>query len=86
MFYALVFKVDLHDVHEMGHLGEDEHSMSELLQFGEDAINEFEFTGGAEDPVVVADIVVVSEEHVGVVAALAQLHHKVGEGGRGHLS
>ena len=34
---------------------------------------------------MVGDVVVVSEEEVGVVAALSQLHHQVGEGGLADL-
>jgi hypothetical protein len=41
---ASKLKVSLHDVHEMGHLSENEYSMIELLEFGKDAINEFELS------------------------------------------
>ena len=40
MFDALVVKIDLHDVHEVGHLGEDEYSMVELLELGQDPIED----------------------------------------------
>lgn len=36
-------KVSLHDVHEVGHLSEDEYSMIELLEFGKDAVDELKF-------------------------------------------
>jgi hypothetical protein len=79
VFDALVVEVDLHDIHEMGHLREDEHPMAELLEFWKQPIDELELSRGAEDPVVVADVVVVSEEHVGMVAAFSQLHHQISQ-------
>ena len=44
MFDTFVIEVDLHDVHEMGHLGEDEQSVVKLLQFGENSIDELKFS------------------------------------------
>lgn len=39
---ALIVEVDLHDVHEMGHLCENEDSVSELFQLWQNAVNELE--------------------------------------------
>lgn len=83
---ALVVEVDLHNVHEMGHLREDEHPVAELLEFWKQPVDELELSRGAEDPVVVADVVVVSEEHVGMVAAFSQLHHQVSQGRSRYLA
>ena len=44
VFDAFVVEVDLHNVHEVGHLGEYQQSVVELLQFGENSINELEFS------------------------------------------
>jgi len=42
MLDALIVEVDLHDVHEMRHLSEDEHPVAELLQLGQDAVDKLE--------------------------------------------
>jgi hypothetical protein len=46
-------------------------------QFWEDAVEELEFACGPEDVVVCDEVLVVVEEHEGVVAAFAELHHEV---------
>ena len=79
-------EIRLHDVHEMSHLGEDEHAMSESFEFGQDAIDELKFAGRADDPLVVADVIVIFEEEVRVVAAFPQLHHQVGQSGLADLA
>ena len=38
MFDAFVIEIDLHDIHEMGHLSEYQNSMVKLFQFGEYSI------------------------------------------------
>mgnify|MGYP000860924512 FL=1 len=43
MFDAFIFKVDLHDVHEMGHLSKDKDSVVEFFEFWKDSIDELEF-------------------------------------------
>ena len=42
--HACELEIGLHDVHEVGHLREDEQSVGESAQFGEDAIDELELT------------------------------------------
>ena len=54
--------------------------MSEFFEFGEDAVEELEFATGPEDPLMVGYVIVVFKEHVGVVAAFAELHHEVSQG------
>lgn len=78
MFDPFVVEIYLHDVHEMGHLGEDENSMTEFFEFGEDTVNEFELSRRTVDPIMVADVIIVFKEHIWMVATLPQLHHQVG--------
>jgi hypothetical protein len=40
-------QVVLHDGHQLGHLTEEQDAMSRRLELGQDAIQQFEFTGGA---------------------------------------
>jgi hypothetical protein len=54
--------------------------MIELLQFGQDAIKKFELARRPEDPIIEADIFIVLEKHVGVIATFTQLHQQVVEG------
>ena len=83
---SLELEIGLHDVHEMRHLREDEHPVSEPAQLGQDAVDQLEFPRRTNDPLVVADVVVVFEEKIGMVAALAQLHHQVGQSGLADFS
>lgn len=69
MFDTFVFKVDLHDIHKVGHLCEDKDSVVEFFEFWEDAIDELEFARWSEYPVMEAYVIVISEEHIGVIAA-----------------
>lgn len=83
---ALVLEIDLHDVHQMSHLCEDQHSVVELLEFWQNSVDELELSRRAEDPVMVAYVVVVFEEHVRMVTAFSQLHHQVGQSCCGNLA
>jgi len=76
---ASVIEIGLHDIHEMSHLSEDEDPMVEPFEFGEDAVNELEFARGSDDPLMVADVIIVFEKEVGVVTAFPQLHHQIGQ-------
>ncbi len=60
--------------------------MTKSTQFGQDAVDEFKLAGRADDPLVVADVIVILEEEVGVVAAFTQLHHQIGESCLANLS
>jgi|JI6StandDraft_1071083.scaffolds.fasta_scaffold756541_2 hypothetical protein len=83
---TLILKVGLHDVHKMGHLGEDKHPMAESLKLGQNPVDEFKFSRGTDDPLVIADVVIVFEEQVRVVTAFPQLHHQVCQGSFADLS
>jgi len=83
--HSFELEIGLHDVHEMRHLREDEQPVSEPAQLGQDAVDELELSRRTDDPLVVADVVVVFEEEIGVVAALPQLHHQVGQSGLADL-
>lgn len=73
-------KVSLHDVHEVGHLSEDEYSMIELLEFGKDAVDELKFAWRSHYPFMVADIVIIFEEEVRMITTFPELHHQIGQG------
>lgn len=68
-------EIDLHNIHQMSHLGKDEDSMVEFLEFREDSINKFKFSGGPENPIMVANIIETFEEHIRMITTLSQLHH-----------
>lgn len=85
MLHTLVLEIDLHDVHEVSHLGKNEHPVVELLQLGQDAIQKLELPRRPKDPVVEANFIVVLQEHIWVVATLTQLHHQVVQGRIVHL-
>lgn len=40
---AFIIEIGLHDIHEMSHLCENEDSMVESFEFGQNAINKLEF-------------------------------------------
>jgi hypothetical protein len=72
-------EVSLHNIHEMSHLGKDEHSMTKSFQLGQDTVNQFEFARRSNDPLMIADIIVVFEKQIRMVAAFPQLHHEIGQ-------
>lgn len=59
MLHPFIIKVNLHDIHEVGHLSEDQDSVIELFKLWEQSIQELELSRRAEDPVMIANIVVV---------------------------
>jgi hypothetical protein len=68
---SLVLEVSLHDIHQMSHLREDQEAVSKATQFGQDAVDEFKLARRADDPLMVADVIVILEEEIGMVAAFA---------------
>ena len=59
MLDSSILEVDLHDIHEMGHLGENQDPMVEDFEFGEDSVQELELSGGAENPIGETDFIIV---------------------------
>ena len=85
MLDAPVVEINLHNVHEMSHLSEDEDAMVEFLEFGENPVQDLELTRRTPDPVMIADVLVAAQEHVRMVATLPQLHYQIVKGRIVHL-
>ena len=80
MFDTSIVEVDLHDIHDMGHLSEDQDSMIELFEFWQDSVEEFKLSWTSENPIMVGDVIVIFQEKIRMVAAFSKLHHEIGQG------
>ena len=78
MLDTLVIEVNLHNVHQMGHLSKNQDSVIKGLEFGQQPIKHFEFPRTSENPIMIGDVIVVAQKQVRMVAAFTQLHHQVG--------
>lgn len=62
MFDSLVVEINLHDIHQMGHLSEDQHSVVESLEFRQEPVKDLKFSRTSENPVMISDIIIVTQE------------------------
>ena len=77
MFDSTILEINLHNVHEVGHLGEDQDSVVVNFEFGENSIKELKLSGRPENPVCEANLIVVFQEHIRMVTTLSLLHHQI---------
>ena len=87
---TLPVEIVFHDGHELRHLAKEEDAMVEMFQFGQDAIEQFEFArrpvevGSGDEAARDAHVLAIGLfdvlEHEGVIAELPQLHDRVHQG------
>ena len=77
MFYASILEINLHDIHKVGHLSEDQYPMVEDFELGKNPVEELELAGRPENPISKADFIIIFQEHVRMVTAFPLLHHQV---------
>lgn len=80
MFYTSIVEKDLHDVHQLGKLGENEDLVPSLDQLRKDPIQKLELSTGSEYVVSLVLWFQVVQEKIRVITYLSQLHDCVSQG------
>lgn len=76
---APVVKEDLHDIHQLSELREDQHLVTRGYQLLQDSVQQLEFTARPEDVVAHVPRLKIVQEQVRVITNLSELHHSVAE-------
>ena len=74
-----IVKEDLHYIHQLSELREDQHFVTRLYQLGKDSVKKFEFTARPEDIVAHVSRIKIIQEQVRVITNLSELHDSVAE-------
>ena len=80
MFDTSIVKKDLHDVHQLCELGENEDLVPSLDQLGKDPIQKLELSTGSENVVSLILWFQIVQEEIRMITYLSQLHDCVSQG------